>query len=294
MPTLPVLPLPTLPPRKADAHKGEFGRALLVGGSRGMSGAIALAGMAALRSGAGLVTLAVPDICLETVASFEPSYMTVTLACDEGGRIRRETEAEICRLASLSDCVACGPGLGRSAQLNELVLRLYEELPQPLVLDADGLNALAASGDHCPAASAPRVLTPHPGEYRRLAGEPDARWTREELCQRAIELAGRRNWVLVLKGHRTLVTDGVRVSYNSTGNPGMATGGSGDVLTGVIAALVGQRLGAFEAAQLGVYVHGRAGDLAAAQLGQASLIARDLIAFLPQAFQSLHTPQKIV
>jgi ADP-dependent NAD(P)H-hydrate dehydratase len=284
---LPVLPLPTLPPRKADAHKGDFGRALLVGGSRGMSGAIALAGMAALRSGAGLVTLAVPDACLETVASFEPSYMTAPLACDEAGRLRREAEMEIGRLANACDCVACGPGLGRSLPLNELVQRLYQTLSRPLVLDADGLNALAAAGERCPDASGPRILTPHPGEYRRLVGQPDARWPWEELCQRAGELAGRRNWVLVVKGHRTLVTDGTRVTYNTTGNPGMATGGSGDVLTGVITALVGQGLGCFEAAQLGVYVHGQAGDLAAAQLGQTSLIARDLIAFLPQAFQSL-------
>jgi NAD(P)H-hydrate epimerase len=285
--TLPVLPLPTLAPRKTDAHKGDFGRTLLVGGSRGMSGAIALAGMAALRSGAGLVTLAVPDACLETVASFEPSYMTVPLVCDEAGRLRREAETEIGRLASVSDCVACGPGLGRSPTLNELVLRLYETLPQPLVLDADGLNALAAAGDHCPTATAPRILTPHPGEFRRLAGQPDARWPREELCQRAVDLAGQRNWVLVVKGHRTLVTDGTRVTYNTTGNPGLATGGSGDVLTGVITALLGQGLAAFEAAQLGVYVHGQAGDLAAAQLGETSLIARDLIRFLPPAFRSL-------
>jgi NAD(P)H-hydrate epimerase len=243
--------------------------------------------MAALRSGAGLVTLAVPDACLETVASFEPSYMTVPLVSDEAGRLRREAETEIGRLASVSDCVACGPGLGRSPQLNELVLRLYETLPLPLVLDADGLNALAAAGDRCPAATAPRILTPHPGEFRRLAGQPDVRWSREELCQRAIELAGRRNWVLVVKGHRTLATDGTRVTYNTTGNPGLATGGSGDVLTGVITALLGQGLAAFEAAQLGVYVHGQAGDLAAAQLGETSLIARDLISFLPPAFRSL-------
>ncbi|NLF72060.1 MAG: NAD(P)H-hydrate dehydratase [Candidatus Anammoximicrobium sp.] len=287
MTTLPVLPLPTLPPRKADAHKGDFGRALLVGGSRGMSGAVALAGMAALRSGAGLVTLAVPDVCLETVASFEPSYMTAPLASDDAGRLRREAESEIVRLASVCDAVACGPGLGRSPALNELVLGLYQTLPRPLVLDADGLNALAAAGASCPAAAAARILTPHPGEFRRLAGQSDARWPREELCRRAIELAGRQNWVLVVKGHRTLVTDGVRVTYNTTGNPGMATGGSGDVLTGVITALIGQGLGPFEAAQLGVYVQGRAGDLAAAQLGQTSLIARDLIAFLPQAFRDL-------
>ncbi len=284
---LPVLPLPLLPPRRSDAHKGDFGRALLVGGSRGMSGAIALAGMATLRGGAGLVTLAVPDACLETVAAFEPSYMTTPLACDEAGRIRSEAVEEIIRLAGVADGVACGPGLSRSPQLTGLVARLYEVLPQPLVLDADGLNALAQLGVQRPAPAAPRILTPHPGEFRRLCGEPDSRASREDLCRQAIELAGRCGWVLVLKGQRTLITDGHRVTYNSSGNPGMATGGAGDVLTGVITALVCQGLAPFEAAQLGVYLHGLAGDLAAEQLGQASLIARDLVTYLPPAFRRL-------
>jgi len=284
---LPCLPLPRLPPRKVDSHKGDFGRALLVGGSRGMSGAIGLAGMATLRSGAGSVTLAVPDVCLQTVAAFEPSYMTAPLACDEGGRIGHAAEAEIFRLAAVADCVACGPGLSRAPQLTELVARMYEALPQPLVLDADGLNALAALGEACPAAAAPRILTPHPGEFRRLSGEPDSRVPWEDVCRRAVVLAARRGWVLVLKGHRTLVTDGQRVTVNTSGNPGMATGGSGDVLTGIITALVCQGLTPFDAAHLGVYLHGLAGDLAADQLGQVSLIARDLVDYLPQAFQSL-------
>jgi NAD(P)H-hydrate epimerase len=284
---LPVLPLPALPPRKPDAHKGDFGRALLVGGSRGMSGAIALAGLAALRSGAGLVTLAVPDVCLETVAAFEPSYMTAALACDEAGRIRLEAVEEIFRLAGGANCIACGPGVSRSPQLTRLVARLYEALTQPLVLDADGLNAFATLGGERPTAAAPRILTPHPGEFRRLVGEPDSRASRDELCGQAIELAARCGWVLVLKGHRTLITDGRRVTYNTSGNPGMATGGAGDVLTGVITALVCQGLAPFEAAQLGVYLHGLAGDLAAEQLGQVSLIARDLVTYLPQAFRRL-------
>ena len=252
-----------------------------------MSGAIALAGLATLRGGAGLVTLAVPDACLETVAAFEPSYMTAPLACDEAGRIRSEAVEEIIRLAGVANGVACGPGLSRSPQLTELVARLYEALPQPLVLDADGLNALAELGAQRPTPAAPRILTPHPGEFRRLAGEPDSRASREDLCRQAIELAGRCGWVLVLKGHRTLITDGHRVTYNTSGNPGMATGGAGDVLTGVITALVCQGLAPFEAAQLGVYLHGLAGDLAAEQLGQASLIARDLVTYLPQAFRRL-------
>lgn len=285
--TLPVLPLPQLPPRKPDSHKGDFGRVLLIGGSRGMSGAIALAGLAALRSGAGLVTLAVPDACLETVAAFEPSYMTTPLACDEAGRIRGEAVEDIFRLADVANGVACGPGVSKSPELTVLVARLYEALPQPLVLDADGLNALAALGAQRPTPAAPRILTPHPGEFRRLAGEPHSRASWEELCRHAVALAAHCGWVLVLKGHRTLITDGRRVTYNTSGNPGMATGGAGDVLTGVITALVCQGLTPFDAAQLGVYLHGLAGDLAAEQLGQVSLIARDLVAYLPQAFRRL-------
>jgi ADP-dependent NAD(P)H-hydrate dehydratase len=283
--TFAQLPLPDLPERQSNAHKGDFGRALLVGGSRGMSGAIGLAGMATLRSGAGLVTLAVPDVCLDTVASFEPSYMTVPLAHDECGRIGQAAEAEILRRAALADCVACGPGLSRGPHLTGLVAGLYEALPQPLVLDADGLFALAALGTAWPRAAGPRILTPHPGEFRRLSGDPERQASWEELARQAIELAAQRGCVLVLKGHRTLVTDGQRVTYNHSGNPGMATGGSGDVLTGVITALVCQGLTPFDAAQLGVYLHGLAGDLGAEQRGQISLIARDLIDDLPQAFQ---------
>ncbi len=285
--TLPVLPLPALPPRRNDSHKGDFGRALLIGGSRGMSGAIALAGMAALRGGAGLVTLAVPKACLDTVAAFEPSYMTTPLVCDESGCLRSEAVEDLLRLASVADGIACGPGLSRSPQLTGLVARLYEAVPRSLVLDADGLNALAALGMPESVPTAPRILTPHPGEFARLVGNPETRVPREELCDQAIGIAARYDWVLVLKGHRTLVTDGRRVTYNTSGNPGMATGGSGDVLTGVITALVCQGLPAFEAAQLGVYVHGLAGDLAADDLGQVSLIARDLVAYLPRAFRRL-------
>jgi NAD(P)H-hydrate epimerase len=169
--------------------------------------------------------------------------------------------------------------------LTDLVAGLYEALPQPLVLDADGLNALAALGEACPRAAGPRILTPHPGEFRRLTGEPDTRTSWEDACLQAVALAARRGWVLVLKGHRSLITDGRRVTYNTSGNPGMATGGTGDVLTGVITALVCQGLTPFDAAHLGVYLHGLAGDLAAEQLGQVSLTARDLVAFLPQAFR---------
>src|SRR4051812_49248445 len=155
--------LPRLPSRAPDAHKGDFGRALLIGGSRGMAGAISLAGMSCLRSGAGLVKLAVPGCILDTVASFEPSYMTVPLPSDHGGHIRLKSPRKIAKFLEAATCVACGPGLGQSKRLDLFVRELYRALPQPMVIDADGLNALAAADDGLSIPAGPRVLTPHPG-----------------------------------------------------------------------------------------------------------------------------------
>ena len=276
-----VTELPRLPPRRPDAHKGDFGLALVVGGSRGMAGAAALAGMAALRGGAGLVRLAVPDSTLETIAGFEPSYMTVPLPADAAGRIAGGAFDSIVKLAEKATAVACGPGLGRSFDLDQLVLRMYQEIARPMVVDADALNALSGEPEVLTEPGGPRIITPHPGEFARLIGrklEGDAR------NEAAIQLATRCNLVVVLKGHHTLVTDGRRMALNATGNPGMATGGAGDVLTGLITALVCQHLEPFDAARLGVHLHGLAGDLAAEELGQVSLIASDLIRHLPQAF----------
>jgi ADP-dependent NAD(P)H-hydrate dehydratase len=274
--------LPELPPRAAESHKGDFGRALLVGGSRGMSGAIALAGMSTLRSGAGLVTLATPAACLDVVASFEPSYMTVPLANDEDGRIAYAAQPTIEQLAKVATCVACGPGLGRSDELRKLVPAIYQTIAKPMVIDADGLNALASRPELLAKHGGPRILTPHPGEFRRLVGK--AAENREQLEKMAIQMAADTGTVIVLKGHRTLITDGNAALYNSTGNPGMATGGSGDVLTGIITALICQSMSPLEATQLGVHLHGLAGDLAAAELGQESMIASDLVGFLSSAF----------
>jgi NAD(P)H-hydrate epimerase len=296
--------LPQLPPRSPDAHKGDFGSALIVGGSRGMAGAAAMAGMAALRGGAGLVRLAVPDVVLDTVAGFEPSYMTVALPSDEAGRISagacdriselaekahyqapRSLPSSFDRLAELArnaTAMACGPGLGRSLGLDELVVRLYQEIALPIVFDADALNALSSNPAALSHPGGPRILTPHPGEFARLIGrklDDDARGTA------AVQLALQCGVVVVLKGHRTLITDGHYKALNTTGNPGMATGGSGDVLTGLITALLCQRLAPFEAARLGVFLHGLAGDLAAQSLGQVSMIASDIIRYLPKAFQ---------
>lgn len=279
-------PLPRLPVRDPEGHKGSYGTALLVGGSPSMSGAISLAAMAALRSGAGLVRVATSSQCLNVVAGHEPSYMTVPLPTDRKGRISLSAEAVIRKQAAAATAVALGPGLGRSLGLDALVWRLYADLPQPLVVDADALNALSArwSWDRLPAG--PRVLTPHPGEFARLLHREPIEPERRE--QMAVELAAQSRTVVVLKGHRTLITDGRTWWKNTTGNPGMATGGSGDVLTGIITALLCQHLPPFDAARLGVFLHGLAGDLAAAELGQESLIASDLLRFLPAAFREFH------
>lgn len=277
-------PLPRLAPRAPDAHKGSFGTALVVGGSRGMSGAVTMAGMAALRGGAGLVRLAVPDPILDTVAAFEPAYMTVALPADRAGRIAITARAKILASATSATVVAFGPGLGRSLGLVSLTAWLYQNLAKPMVVDADGLNALAARPDALARPGGPRILTPHPGEFARLVGRPVSPAERESL---ALEMAARWGVVLVLKGHHTLITDGHRKAVNTTGNPGMATGGSGDVLTGLITALACQGLSPLDAARLGVHVHGLAGDLAAEQLGQVALIATDLIDFLPAALMAV-------
>jgi len=276
--------IPRLAPRARDSHKGDFGRALLIGGSRGMSGAIGLSGMAALRAGAGLVTLAIPDVIQPVVAGMEPSFMTTSLPADRAGRIAPRARGLIDTLRGPSTMLACGPGLGRSPGLIKLVEWLYRTTEQPLVLDADALNLLADM-DEWPRNAGPRILTPHPGEFKRLVG--DTMLPEDEWEARAIEFAAERGIVLILKGHSTLITDGQEAYRNTTGNPGMATGGSGDVLTGVITALLGQGLRPMDAARLGVHVHGLAGDLAAAELGEVSMIASDIVRWLPMAFLRL-------
>jgi NAD(P)H-hydrate epimerase len=277
--------LPKLPPRPADSHKGDYGRVLVVGGSRGMSGAVSLAAKAALRGGAGLVRAAVPEGILPIVAAYEPSYLTAGLPEDSEGRICAAARPVLAELAAANDVLALGPGLGRSAELDDLVAWLYRDYELPMVVDADGLNALAEQRDRLARAGAARILTPHPGEFSRLTEFTTAAVQSNRLAL-AVEFAERHGVVLVLKGRATIVTDGDRQFTNPTGNPGMATGGTGDVLTGLIAALLAQKLPPFEAASLGVYLHGLAGDLAAEELGEAALIASDLMHYLPRAISA--------
>ncbi len=277
--------VPSLPPRASDGHKGRYGTVLVIAGGRGMAGAAGLCGASALRSGAGLVRVAVPAEVQPTVASFEPSYMTYPLPDDDEGMIRLETSLPVLtRLVAAADVVALGPGLGQSDDIRGLVKWAVESTDKPLVIDADGLNVLAGEMEVLSRLSRPVILTPHPGEFSRLAGV-DIATVQADRIEQAVRLAARSpNLVVLLKGAGTVVTDGRRVYVNTTGNPGMATGGAGDVLTGVIAALIGQKLPAFDAAQLGAYMHGLAGDIARDQNGEVGLIAGDIVDALPDAF----------
>jgi NAD(P)H-hydrate epimerase len=249
-----------------------------------MTGAAALAGLGALRGGAGLVTIATPGSLLPLVAAIDPSYLTAPLP-DHNGHL---TSAALSVVEShLQGKQACGigPGLGTGDVQQQLVAHLYQQASLPVLFDADALNCLARQPDVLTRPGGPRILTPHPGEFARLIGSDiqSVQSRREEL---AVRFAAEHRLVLVLKGHNTIVTDGQQHYINTTGNSGMATGGTGDVLTGLTSALLAQQMPPFAAAQLAVFLHGRAGDLAAQELSEPALIASDLPKFLGRAWLS--------
>jgi NAD(P)H-hydrate epimerase len=279
--------LPRLPKRKPDTNKGDYGKVLVVAGSTGMVGAAVLCSEGAYRSGAGLVYIAVPASLVPIVSARQTCAVVRALPDTGGGLLAVAARERIAELAEGCDVVAMGPGLGLDPQTVEVVRETVTSVNKPLVLDADALNAFAEHPDLLARGAAPRVLTPHPGELARLIGRSIAEIQKERETI-AKESAARFLGVLVLKGHRTIVTDGGRVYVNTTGNPGMATGGSGDVLAGMIAALVGQGLSPFDAARLAVYLHGMAGDIAAREVGPISLMATDLLTALPAAFRKHH------
>ena len=281
--------LPKLAKRDRFASKRDYGRVAIVGGASGMPGAPALAGLAALRSGTGLVELLVPETVTAITASYDPCLMTYGLPADSSGTFSlRAADALLERLAKAST-VAVGPGLGRSEATVALVNTLWHELTQPTVFDADALWALAQSDFKTLSHHAGiRILTPHAGEMLRLLGHSSTKqYERNWLEQKAQDMAEVTRSLIVLKGHSTLITDGAIKKHNETGNPGMATGGTGDVLTGIIAALLSQNFPPFDASRLGVWVHGRSGDLASRYLGEISMTARDLVLYLPQTFQAV-------
>lgn len=286
MDVTPIHELPRLPRRASAGHKGTYGKVLVLAGSRGMSGAAVLCGRSALRAGAGLVQVASPADVQPVIAASYPAYTTTGIRQHADGSFGDGTVEEVVELARSADVLALGPGLGRSAGTVTFVRAVLDELAEtPVVLDADGLFTLSPfTADF--RRSAPFVLTPHPGEFARLTGAA-APTTDSARQEQAVAFARKFGCVLLLKGSGTVVSDGTKLYRNTTGNPGMATGGSGDVLTGVIAALMGQGLSAFDAAVLGAWIHGRAGDLGAAKLGQTALTATDLLDFLPAAFRQL-------
>lgn len=272
-----------LPARAPDAHKGDVGRLAVVGGCDGdvfMAGAPALTALAALRGGAGLVQMFLPQDARTAAVTICPAATSRTLPTDAAALL------EAVRVFD-ADVVALGPGLGTSLSA-ETVAEFARQFGGPMVVDADGLNLLAASGKRSFPNPRRIVLTPHPGEAKRLlsaAGRTDdVPATPEGRKQTALDLVDAYQCTVVLKGHGTVVTNGDRMFINATGNNGMATGGAGDVLTGVIAALIGQKMVPFEAAILGVHLHGLAGDFAAEELGRHSLTAMDLLDYLPEAF----------
>ena len=276
--------IPKLKPRAVDAHKGDFGKVCIIAGSIGMSGAAALAGRSALRAGAGLVRVATPKSVLLIVASIEPSFTTIALPEDSLGRISAKAINPILEAVSENDVVAFGPGVGISGALRSVLEALLEQKQLRLIIDADGLNNLAGIKDWPIKLKAKLVLTPHPGEMKRLWSALFREPLPPDRRQQAVQMAQQTKTVVALKGAGTVVTDGQKVYINKTGNPGMATAGSGDVLTGVITALAGQGLSDFDAAVLGVYIHGLAGDIAAEKIGQVSLMTTDIIQALSDAF----------
>ena len=273
----------SLPERKPDAHKGDVGRLVIIGGCCDdvlMVGAPAMAATAAFRSGAGLVQVFVPEALRATVAILAPCATTRTLPTDSAGLLAAVEDFK-------ADVLAIGPGLGRSIEPS-VVENILVRFTGPVVVDADGLNLLAETQPFDIPDAHRVILTPHPGELRRLLATrgKDRKLTNKPTARRAAAcaLVEAYGCTAVLKGYGTIVTNGDRMYTNETGNAGMASGGTGDVLTGAIAALLGQHLAPMEAAILGVYLHGLAGDFAAEELGRRSMTATDVIEYLPEAF----------
>ena len=267
-----------LPVRPRFSHKGDFGRVLLVCGSVGFTGAAALAARAALRTGAGLITVATPRQVWPIVAAKLDEPMVMPMAEDKAGRLSLQAAPALAQLLAKADACLIGPGLGRSEELDALVADLVGEARCPVVLDADGINAMAGHIDRLREAACPLILTPHDGEFLRLspsAALPPADF--DTRADRAMMLARQLGAVVLLKGYRTAITDGKRLYRNETGNPGMATGGSGDVLAGMLVSLLGQGLAPLEAAAAAAWLHGAAGDRCAAERGEYGMTPSDLI-----------------
>lgn len=265
-----------LPERECNTHKGDYGRILLLCGSVGYTGAAALAAMGALRAGAGLVYLGVPEsiFAIEAGKLLEPIVVPLS---DDNGMLSANAIDRIAELAKRMDAILIGPGLGCSQDTYQVVRWVLENFDGPVIVDADGINVLAEHKDVLRERTSPTVITPHVGEFKRIGGDLS-----KGRIEAAITLSGELGITLVLKGHETVVTDGTTCFINTTGNPGMAVGGSGDVLAGMLAALIGQGIPTLEAAACAVYLHGAAGDRCAEEIGQYGMLPSDMLRVLPR------------
>lgn len=278
-----------LPDRPQTAHKGTFGHVFIIAGSRGFTGAAKLAGEAAARSGVGLVTVGIPRPLADVVAASLLEVMSLPLPATDAEALSAEAAGPALEFAAGKQAVVLGPGLMQHQETRSFVQAFVERCPTPLLVDADGLNALKNALDAIKRASAPIVLTPHPGEMSRLMNRPTAEIQQSrERCAR--EFAESSGCVVVLKGHRTVVAPPEGPVYvNPTGNSGLATGGTGDVLSGLIGGLMAQGLSTRDASLLGVYTHGLAGDIAAERMTERGMIARDVLDAIPEAWRRLET-----
>ena len=266
--------LSALPDRDENAHKGDFGKILLLCGSEGFTGAAALAAMGALRCGAGLVYLGVPRsiYAIEAVKLTEPIVFPLP---EQDGKLSRDALPGILGMLDSMDAVLIGPGLGQSEGTRTVIQAVLEEAKCPVVLDADGINGICRHRDILRERHYPTILTPHAGEFQRLGGEIGG-----DRLTSAQRFAREYGCILLLKGHHTVITDGTESYVNQTGNPGMAVGGSGDVLAGMIAGLLGQGLSPLNAAACGAWLHGAAGDLCAEKMGQYAMLPTDMLEVL--------------
>lgn len=268
--------LSLLPERKVQSHKGDFGKLLLICGSRGFTGAPSMAAMGALRAGAGLVFLAVP----ESIYEIEAIKLEEPVVCplpDQNGMIAESAEGQLSNMMRNKDAILIGPGLGQSQGTFAAVKTVLTHFEGPVVLDADGINVMKDHKDIVRGRRYPTILTPHAGEFQRLGGN-----IQEDRIDAAGKLAEELGAIVLLKGHDTVITDGTTFFVNPTGNPGMAVGGSGDVLSGIIVSLLGQGLAPIDAAACGAWLHGAAGDICAEEIGQYGMLPTDMLKVLPR------------
>ena len=264
-----------LPDRQADSHKGDFGRVLLLCGSVSYTGAAALAAMGALRCGTGLVYLAVPERIYEIEAAKLTEPIILPLP-DQDGMLSAKAVPRVLQLLPKMDVVLIGPGLGLSEGTDSVLYAVLSSFTGPVIIDADGITMLSSHKDILRGRTSPTIITPHPGEFRRLAE------LGEDRVNATVSLAKDLDVVVLLKGHNSVITDGYQCFVNTTGNPGMATGGSGDVLAGMIAGLVGQGIDPLLATAAGAWIHGAAGDICAKEIGQYGMLPTDMLEVIPR------------